>query len=225
MIIGGIVRNSFVDYPKKIACVIFTRGCNFKCWYCHNSHLLGGGENKIDEETLFKFLNERKNFLDGVVISGGEPTLQNDLIDFIKKVKKIGYSVKLDTNGTKSEILKQILDENLVDYVAMDIKAPLEDYEKIVCSKPLIDEVKKSIKLLLSSNIDYEFRTTFSPDLTVDDIEKICKNIVGAKKYCIQKYRQVDYNEKNMPLKNKEDHILAEKVARKYINDVELRGL
>ncbi len=225
MIIGGIVKNSFVDYPKKIACVVFTRGCNFKCWYCHNSHLLENGENKVDEGKFFEFLKKRKGFLDGVVVSGGEPTLQLDLIEFLKKIKNLGYDVKLDTNGTKSEILKQIIDENLVDYVAMDIKAPLEDYEKIVCSKPLIDEVKKSINLLMKSNIDYEFRTTFSPDLTVNDIEKICKNIAGAKKYCIQKYRCVEYNQKNMQPKGKGEHLEAQKIAQKYVANVEVRGL
>lgn len=225
MIIGGIVRNSFVDYPGKIACVIFTRGCNFRCWYCHNSHLLNAGENKVDQEKLMAFLRERKNFLDGVVVSGGEPTLQPDLIDFLKSLKSFGYSVKLDTNGTRSDVLADILGQKLVDFVAMDIKAPLEDYEKIVCSKPLIEEVKKSISILINSDIDYEFRTTFSPDLLVSDIEKICKSIAGAKKYCIQKYRQVEYNEKNMPLKNKEEHLKAQEVARKYIKNVDVRGL
>ncbi len=225
MIIGGIVKNSFVDYPKKISCVVFTCGCNYNCWYCHNSHLLGGGENKVAEDNFFEFLKQRKGFLDGVVVSGGEPTLQPDLKEFIKKIKALGYKVKLDTNGTKSEILKEILEEKLVDYVAMDIKAPFDKYEDIVCSAPLIEEVKKSINLIMTSKVDYEFRTTFSPDLTVDDIDKICKSIAGAKKYCIQKYRQVEYNLKNMPLKSKEEHILAEQIAKKYVKNVELRGV
>ncbi len=187
MNIGGIVKNSFVDYPQKISCVIFTIGCNMNCWYCHNKHLLHNDCKKLDEQEIFNFLKEHKTFLDGVVISGGEPTLQSDLEDFIIKIKKLGYLVKLDTNGTNYKLLKKLIDNKYIDYVAMDIKAPLENYSLITSTKKL-DDIKSSIELLKQNCIDYEFRTTFSPDLTVSDIAKIAKGILGAKSYSIQKY-------------------------------------
>ena len=149
MKIGGFVKNSFVDYPGKIACTIFTVGCNMRCWYCHNSHLFNKQKNLISEEEIFEFLQTHKDFLDGVVISGGEPTLQPDLIDFIKKIKFFGNDVKLDTNGTNFDVLDHLIKEKLVDYVAMDIKAPIEDYEKITLVKNNIENINNSIDLLL----------------------------------------------------------------------------
>lgn len=223
MHIGGIVKNSFVDYPGKIACTIFTIGCNYNCWYCHNSHLLSS-KDKVDENKVLEFLKERKNWLDGVVISGGEPTLQKDLESFIKKVKEIGYQVKLDTNGSNFEILKKLVDNKLIDYVAMDIKAPFDKYSKIVLVDADIENIKRSIKFLMDGQVDYEFRTTFSPDLTVDDIESICKEIKGAKNYSIQKYRVVEYNKVNMKPKSHEEHVKAREVAEKYIQNVLVKG-
>lgn len=225
MIIAGFVKNSFVDYPGKIASTVFTAGCNMRCWYCHNSHILEISENKIEEEYVLNFLKERKGFIDGVVISGGEPTLQKDLKEFIKKIKDLGYLIKLDTNGSNYDVLKSLINENLLDYVAMDIKAPLNNYIKIINTKIDIDNVKKSILLLLNSNIDYEFRTTFSPDLSLEDIEEICKTIKGAKKYVIQKYNVVKFNKFNMEPRSKKDHINAKDIAKKYINNVIVKGI
>lgn len=226
MEIGGVVKNSFIDYPGKISFVIFTIGCNFRCWYCHNSHLFSG-KSKYTLDKIYEFLKTHRRFLDGVVISGGEPTLQKDLKEVIRNIKKLGYSVKLDTNGTKFGVLKSLIDSHLVDYVAMDIKAPLEDYEKIVgkTSKALMDNVKKSMDYLMQGKVEYEFRTTFSPDLTLKDIEKICKEIKGANTYCIQKYRIVEQNKKNMAERLRKDHYLAGKIAKKYVKNVILRGV
>ena len=223
MHIGGVVKNSFVDYPGKIACTIFTIGCNYNCWYCHNSHLLSS-KDKVDENKVLEFLRERKNWLDGVVVSGGEPTLQPDLEEFIKKIKNMGYPVKLDTNGSNFDVLKRLVDNKLVDYVAMDIKAPFDKYKNITQTDVNIENVKKSIEFLKSGQVDYEFRTTFSPDLTVDDIENICKEIKGAKNYSIQKYRVVEYNKINMKPKNHEEHIRAREVAKKYVQNVLVKG-
>ena len=223
MHIGGVVKNSFVDYPGKIACTIFTIGCNYNCWYCHNSHLLST-KDKIDENKVLDFLRERKNWLDGVVVSGGEPTLQPDLEEFIKKIKNMDYPVKLDTNGSNFDVLKRLVDNKLVDYVAMDIKAPFDKYKNITQTDVNIENVKKSIEFLKSGQVDYEFRTTFSPDLTVDDIENICKEIKGAKNYSIQKYRVVEYNKINMKPKNHEEHIRARDVAKKYVQNVLVKG-
>ena len=225
MKIGGFVKNSFVDYPGKIACTIFTVGCNMRCWYCHNSHLFNKQKNLISEEEILNFLETHKDFLDGVVISGGEPTLQPDLIDFIKKIKSFGYDVKLDTNGTNFDVLDHLIKEKLVDYVAMDIKAPIEDYEKITLVKNNMESVNNSIDLLLKGVVDYEFRTTFSPDLSVEDIEKIGKRINGAKNYSIQKYNTVEYNKINMIPRPREDHFKAQEIAKKYAKNVVVKGV
>ena len=224
MKIGGFVKNSFVDYPGLISSVIFTVGCNFRCWYCHNSHLFDERQNYVNEEEIFEFLSSHKTFIDAVVISGGEPTLQTDLVEFVSKVKQLGYKVKLDTNGTNFEILRALIEAKLIDYIAMDIKAPLENYKKIVGENCSLENVKRSIKLLLNSQIESEFRTTFSPDLTLDDIEKICKLIRGAKAYSIQKYNHVDNNKKNMPARDKNDFDKAKIIAEKYIKKVLIKG-
>ena len=129
---AGIVKNSFVDFPGQIATVVFTSGCNFNCWYCHNRELIPRSEGKIDESEVFDFLNSRKGMIDGVVVSGGEPTLHEEIYDFIKKIKNLGLKVKLDTKGTNPEVLGKLLGENLLDYVAMDIKTSFSNYEKIV---------------------------------------------------------------------------------------------
>lgn len=225
MKIGGFVKNSFVDYPGKIACTIFTVGCNMRCWYCHNSHLFNKQKNLIDEEEIFKFLQEHQGFLDGVVVSGGEPTLQPDLVEFIKKVKDLGYEVKLDSNGTNFDVLEHLIKEKLVDYVAMDIKAPIESYKKVTQVDSNMENINNSIDLLLKNYVDYEFRTTFSPDLSLEDLEKICIRIKGAKNYSIQKYNTVEYNKINMMPRNKSDFTKAEEIAKKYVENVIVKGV
>ena len=222
MNIGGIVKNSFVDYPEKIACVIFTTGCNMNCWYCHNKHLLNGNPSKLDENEILNFLQEHKTFLDAVVISGGEPTLQPDLQDFIKKIKGMGYLIKLDTNGTNYTELKNLIENNLIDYVAMDIKAPIDKYS-LITSCYDIQSIKRSILLLKQGKIKYEFRTTFSPDLTLDDFLSIAKELKGAENYSIQQYKIPKYLEskgaKQNNISNKNIEIDSDKLNLKPVDD------
>jgi len=230
MKIGGYVKNSFVDYPGKISFVVFTNGCNLRCWYCHNSHLFQNRD-FVDEDFIFNFLKTHKTFIDAVVISGGEPTLQADLKEFILKVKKLGFLIKLDTNGTNFDVLKALIEDKLIDYVAMDIKAPLEKYDKIVKVHFDKDSIKKSIEFLKQNKVSYEFRTTFSPDLNLDDIEKICEQIKGAETFSLQKYNRVSLNEFNKECADdlylephkKEFFLKALEIAQQYIKKVNLK--
>lgn len=192
MFIAGLQKSSLLDYPEKIAAIVFTQGCNFRCGYCHNPELLSIDIEKepfISEDEFFNFLEKRKGKLDGVVITGGEPCLQKDLVNFIKKIKNMGFLVKLDTNGSFPDKLQFLLSNKLIDYVAMDIKAPLEKYHKITSSLIKKEDILKSIDLILNSNIDYEFRTTvIKSQLNFKDFEKISKLINGAKLYYLQKF-------------------------------------
>ena len=188
--IGGLQKSSLIDYPEKISAIIFTQGCNFRCPYCHNPELINFSTNSsIDESVLFNFLKTRINKLDAVVITGGEPTLHKGLPEFIKQIKDLGFLVKLDTNGTNPEMLKELLDKKLIDYVAMDIKAPIEKYSKIVCAKVDAEAVLKSIEILKSSEVDFEFRTTVvKSQLLPEDFGKIGELIKGVDKYYLQKF-------------------------------------
>ena len=152
MKIVGLQKLTLLDYPGKLSCIIFTQGCNFKCPYCQNSDLIPlNGNEIISEEEVFNFLEKRKKMLDGVVITGGEPTIQKDLEDFISKIKNLGYRVKLDTNGSNPKLLESLITQKLIDYVAMDIKNTFYEYENIIKTKTSIDNIKKSIKLIKNS--------------------------------------------------------------------------
>lgn len=190
MLIGGFQKTSFIDYPGKIAAVVFTHGCNFRCPYCHNPELVTGFDKIADENIVLYFLDDRKNKLDGIVVTGGEPCLQKTLPEFLRKVKDKGFLVKLDTNGSQFEMLKQVIDEKLVDYVAMDIKAPLIKYELVAHTKEIdINSICKSINYIMTCGIDYEFRTTVVHTfLRPRDFEQIGELIRGAKRYYIQKF-------------------------------------
>lgn len=187
MNIVGLIKNSFIDYPKHISCVVFTPGCNMNCWYCHNRSIINMTEGTIPEQEVFDFLKTRVGLLDGVVVSGGEPTMQSDLFDFISKVKELGFKVKLDTNGTSVETVKRLVDANLLDYIAMDVKAPLDQYNKVTYV-PDIEELKRAISYIQTCGVDYEFRTTFLPNLTKDDIMQILETVKGCKNYSLQAY-------------------------------------
>lgn len=192
MQIAGLQKSSLVDYPSKIAAVVFTLGCNFRCQYCHNPNILAAvSSNKLfDEAAVFDFLNTRVNKLDAVVVSGGEPTLQKDLPAFFKKLKELGFLTKLDTNGSSPKMLEYLINNNLLDYAAMDIKAPLEKYKEVACSNIDTNDIVKSIEILKSSQIDYEFRTTtVKSQLSFDDFEKIGIILKGAKRYYLQKFK------------------------------------
>lgn len=184
MIIGGLQKTSLLDFPEKIAAIVFTMGCNFRCGYCHNPELING-EAKIEE--VFEFLKTRQGKLDGVVITGGEPCLQKDLPEFIKQVKELGFAVKLDTNGSFPEMLEKVLPD--LDYVAMDIKAPLEKYSQIVNVDVDTSKILKSIEVLKNGGVDYEFRTTVvKSQLSFEDFEKIGQLIQGAPRYYLQRF-------------------------------------
>ncbi len=184
MIIGGLQKTSLLDFPEKIAAIVFTMGCNFRCGYCHNPELING-EAKIED--VFEFLKTRQGKLDGVVITGGEPCLQKDLPEFIKQVKELGFAVKLDTNGSFPEMLEKVLPD--LDYVAMDIKAPLEKYSQIVNVDVDTSKILKSIEVLKNGGVDYEFRTTVvKSQLSFEDFEKIGQLIQGAPRYYLQRF-------------------------------------
>ncbi|MBN2519330.1 MAG: anaerobic ribonucleoside-triphosphate reductase activating protein, partial [Bacteroidales bacterium] len=195
MKIGGFIKNSLIDYPGKISSIVFTSGCNFRCKYCHNPELVIPEKIKecrlIPEEFVFSFLKENKNMLDAVTITGGEPTLHKGLIDFLIQIKSIGLLVKLDTNGTNPELLENIINLKLVDYFAMDIKAPLElqKYRFIVgdlVSDDTIEKVKKSIDVIIQSGILHEFRTTVVKQATSkEDILHIYNAIKGCSIFCL----------------------------------------
>ena len=180
MKIGGFDKFSLVDFPGKISAIIFTQGCNFRCPFCHNGHLLPmtSKNNLISEKEILSFLKTRKNKLDGIVITGGEPTLQKDLKLFIKVIKSEGFKIKLDTNGSNPEVLQTLLKSQLLDYIAMDVKAPWEKYNLLTGVKVNIENLKKSISIIANSGINHEFRTTFvEPLLDEDDKVKILEMI------------------------------------------------
>ena len=154
MRIGGFNKLTTQDFPGNLACIIFTSGCNFNCDYCYNRDLVESKAPEIKEEEIFSYLEERKKMLDGVVISGGEPTIWDDLIPFIKKIREYGFKVKLDTNGYRPEVLKEIIDNKLVDYIAMDIKAIFNEYFKVIKKNIDTDKLLESIELIKKSNID-----------------------------------------------------------------------
>lgn len=190
MLIGGLQKTTLTDFPGKISAIVFTVGCNFRCGYCHNPELYSlKTVSKIAERDVLSFLEKRKAVLEGVVITGGEPTLQNDLAPFIRKIKKMGYLVKLDTNGSKPDVVARLLKNKLLDYIAMDIKSPLDKYKAAVKRKIDTAKIKKSIDLIILSGIDYEFRTTVvRGELDENDLIKIGGMIKGAKLYALQKF-------------------------------------
>ena len=191
MTVNGFQKMTLLDFPGKVACTIFLGGCNMRCPFCHNAGLvLGDGNDTFSGEEIISYLEKRKGILDGVCITGGEPTLRRDLPEFIREIKNLGYAVKLDTNGTNPALLKSLILDGLVDYVAMDIKNCFEKYPQTVGVENFdITPIKESIDFLLSGAVDFEFRTTVVKQLhTVEDIERIAKEISPAKKYFIQNF-------------------------------------
>ena len=215
MIIAGIQKSTLIDYPSKIACIIFLAMCNFRCPWCYSSELVLplkiANQPKISEKDFFDFLRERKGLLEGVVICGGEPTVNKDLPQFIEKIKNLGYAVKLDTNGSNPEILKKLIESKLIDYVAMDIKAPFDNdtYKNIMLEGVKTEDIKKSVEILKQGNIDFEFRTTCVPGVhKKEDFLKIARWIGGKDiKYYLQNFvaqKTIDPEfEKIKPFENK----------------------
>lgn len=191
MLIGGFQKCSLIDYPGRVCAIIFTTGCNFRCPYCHNPELVYPGlyPKPIPEKEILSFLARREGRLDAVTITGGEPALQTDLADFIMKVKKHGFLVKLDSNGSKPEVLENLINSKTVDYIAMDVKAPLQKYKTVTGSDIDPEKIRESIELIMNSNTDYEFRTTVTRnELDGADILKIGKLLEGAKLLVLQKF-------------------------------------
>ena len=229
-VIGGVKKTSLLDYPDKVSSIVFTQGCNFNCGYCHNPSLLEfKSKNDIySTDVFFDFLNKRKGKLDGVVITGGEPTLQKDLKLFIQKIKEMNFFVKLDTNGTNPEIIKDLLKNNLLDYIAMDIKSTIDKYNKVINKDINTQVIEQSINIIMNSGIDYEFRTTVLPSLiSIEDFEKIGQLINGAKKYYLQKFLvQSEIN--NSELINErnytdEDFGKIKRILSAYIKEIYIR--
>lgn len=182
MKIGGLLKFTLIDFPGRPAAVIFTQGCNFRCRYCHNPELVYPHmfTEPVAEEEIDAFLKRRQGTLEGVVVSGGEPTLFDDLPQFLGKLKSMGYAVKLDTNGTRPEMLKEIIDNKLVDFIAMDLKAPLEKYALITGVDFNMSIIQQSMDLIRSAGIGYEFRTTYDKEVLTDaDIEAISQMAGG----------------------------------------------
>ncbi len=191
MLIEGLQKTTLLDYPGCVACTMFSHGCNLRCPFCHNASLVvRKPSNIINIEEITEFLKKRKGILDGICLTGGEPLLQKDAIDFIRYLKEFGYKLKLDTNGFYPDKLKSVIEDGLVDYVAMDIKSSRENYAKAVGIPDIdVSPVEESVRLIMSSGIDYEFRTTAVKGLhLVSDFEKIGVWIKGAKRYFIQQF-------------------------------------
>jgi pyruvate formate lyase activating enzyme len=191
MKIAALVKTSLVDYPGRLAAVLFTQGCNFRCGYCHNQELLDSKAQRslIRPADVFSYLEKRKGLLEGVVITGGEPTLQVDLMKLLQPIKSMGYLIKLDSNGTAPGVIKTLIDSRLIDYVAMDVKAPPERYQ-VICGRPVdLAAISQSIALLRSAAVAYEFRTTFAPGLDFEGLAKIRDWVGGTDHWVIQRYR------------------------------------
>ncbi len=249
MKIGGLQKFSLLDYPEHLSAIIFTKGCNFRCQYCYNPMLVlpeGADKSKnidsaengnhkfsveeieevnseISENDLFDFLNKRVGKLEGIVITGGEPTLHPDLPEFIDKIRKLGFKIKLDTNGTNPEMIKGLIAESQIDYIAMDIKGTEESYSKVTGVPVNMENIKKSIKIIMESNLPYEFRTTVVPELVkLEDIDIMGEMIKGADKWFLQQFKSdmelVNSEFENFSPYEKEDLEEMEKIVKKYVN-------
>ncbi len=200
MQIGGLQKLTLIDYPKHLSALVFTQGCNFRCHYCYNPKLVLSPDSLPDKENqemtyisnndFFDFLKKRKGFLDAVTITGGEPTIHTDLPNFCTSIKNLGYLIKLDTNGSNPEMVENLIKDKLVDYLAMDIKAPWDKYEKVIGVRIDIQKLKQTVKVIMEKALDYEFRTTVIPEfLDKDDIKTIAEQIRGAKHYYLQQFK------------------------------------
>ncbi|HEB01381.1 MAG TPA: anaerobic ribonucleoside-triphosphate reductase activating protein [Candidatus Portnoybacteria bacterium] len=231
MLIAGLQKVTLIDYPGQVAATIFTLGCNFRCGFCHNPELVELDRKSpflISEEEVFKFLKSRKGLLDGVCLTGGEPTLHQDCPAFIKKIKKLGFLVKLDTNGTNPQMLEKLISQRLIDYLAMDIKNSPEKYQETVGTKVNLKNIQKSIELIKNSGLDYQFRTTVVPGLIDEkEIKKIGQWIKGAKEFAVQQFQTTKTFDKSFEkVKPYSDEKLKElvEVIKPYVEEVKLQA-
>jgi pyruvate formate lyase activating enzyme len=190
MTISGLVKSSFVDYPGLISSVLFVPGCNYNCFYCHNRSLLSGPYEIIRPDYIRNFLNSRKGLIDAVVVTGGEPTLQKDLIPFLKEIKSLGFKLKLDTNGSSPQVILSLLEQNLCDYFAVDYKAPKEQYPEISGTNSSGETVLQTISILLEHKADFEVRTTVFPQLNQDDLVKMANELPVSPRYVLNHYKK-----------------------------------
>lgn len=239
MLIGGLEKLTIIDYPEKIACIVFTAGCNFRCHYCYNPMFVRPEEvaqfteqnkikNMMGEDDLFDFLRRRVGKLDGVVITGGEPLLQPDVGNLIAKIRSMGFHIKLDTNGTNPEALQKLIDMELIDYIAMDIKSSPKNYSKAVGVEVDLDKLLKSVIIIKTSGLPYEFRTTVVPGLvSKEDIKMIGEFIEGADKWFLQQFKNdaemlnSDYNQ--VAKYRTKDLEEMRETAKSYVKSCEIR--
>lgn len=230
MTFGGWQKISLLDFPGKIASVLFTNGCVFRCSFCYNPGLVEPPfTTVIKEDIILKYLADRTKVLEGVVITGGEPTIHADLPEFLKKVKSLGFPVKLDTCGYLPQVLERFIGEKLIDYIAMDIKAPLTQYAAITRIPVNTDLISKSINIIMSSGIPYEFRSTLVEDVhSAEDIVKMAQMISGADIYYLQSFQAAsvllnpDFLSKRAPLRSQLE--VAAELCRQYVKRCEIRG-
>ncbi len=230
MQIHGFNKTTLLDYPKHLASTIFLGNCNFRCPFCHNKGLVlfPDTQPNIPMELVFDYLKKRKNVIEGVCITGGEPTLSPGLFDFIAQIKNLGYLVKLDTNGYRPDVIKELLSHNMLDYIAMDIKASPENYHRLTgLSQIDINKINESIHIIMNSSIDYEFRTTLVKELhSIDDFESIGKWIRGCSSYYLQAYRESE--EVINPIFTSfsiDELIVLQNKLKKYMKNVQIRGI
>lgn len=229
MIIDGLQKLTLLDFPEKIACTVFTHGCNFRCPFCHNASLVVSQENShISVEEITDFLKKRKGMLDGVAITGGEPMLQKDLKEFIEMIKSLGYLVKLDTNGSYPEKLEELIDLKLVDYVAVDIKTAPDKYSLLTGVENFdVTPIKKTVELLKQGRVPYEFRTTVVKELhEIDDFKEIAEWLKGCDKYYLQQFVDSgDLISQGLSACDKETMEKIRQTVMPLIPCVELRGV
>lgn len=233
MLIVGLVKTSLIDYPGLVSAVIFTYGCNFRCHFCHNPDLVTGKISELKcypEKEVIDFLKKRKAVLDGVVITGGEPLINENIESFIQEIKKLGLKVKLDTNGTNPKTLKELIDEKLIDFIAMDIKNSPEKYAKttgVVQKMDYVTSIKASIGIIKNSGLEYEFRSTILPRLhTEKDFHEMGRMIKGAKKFAVQGFRPgitLDKGFENERSFTSEELKDIKGIFEGYVNEVEIR--
>ena len=228
MKISGLQKLTLLDFPGKTACIIFTQGCNFNCPYCHNSELIDiKSSGTIDIDEIMDFLKNRQKLLDGIVITGGEPTIQSDLKEFIIEVRKLGYQIKLDTNGSTPKVLEELLKEGLIDYVAMDIKTVFTDYSNITRIKDSEKNVEKSIELLKKSNIPHEFRMTIIKNRhSIKDIIAVCEFVGPKEKLYLQNFEMSDrVRDKNLESYTKSELTIIQDLLQVIFPNVSVRGI
>lgn len=232
MLFGGLQKYSLIDFPGKVSCILFLPGCNFDCPYCHNPDLVkgkGSCPSPLDESVIYPFLEERKRILDGVVISGGEPTLAEDLAVLCEKIKGMGYPVKLDTNGSRPQVIKDLINGGLLDYIAMDIKTAPSLYAALVKKDYDSSDIRESVQIVMESSVPHEFRTTcVKPFVDRDIIECVAKTIRGANRYVLQRFHHTrilhpEFFKEVEPAYDMDELMFLQSVAEPWVKECMVR--